>query len=101
MYQWNAQYNNTMLKNLTCTPGWCSQNVSEIEKKDKKKPLAECLKLSCLPVTEENIDSVEVLKNAVSICKLLDPNNDEILGRNIKRIVDPLESLITGRFLEL
>ena len=63
--------------------------------------LAECLKLSCLPVTEENIDSVEVLKNAVSICKLLDPNNDEILGRNIKRIVDPLESLITGRFLEL
>ena len=63
--------------------------------------LTECLKLSCLPVTEENIDSIEVLKNAVSLCKLLDPHNDEILARNTKQIVDPLEGLITGRFLEL
>ena len=63
--------------------------------------LAECLKVSCLSITEENIDSIEVLKNAVSLCKLLDPHNDEILARNTKQIVDPLESLITGRFLEL
>ena len=55
--------------------------------------MAQNLKLSCFSITEENLDSIEVLKNTVSIHKLLDSKNSETLARNAKKIIDNLNEL--------
>ena len=61
--------------------------------------LAHNLKYCFLPITETNLQSIEVLKNAVSLCKLLKSTDKEILDRNTKHIIEALQKLITGIFM--
>ena len=61
--------------------------------------LAHNLEYCFLPIAETNLQSIEVLKNAVSLCKLLKSTNNQILGRNTKHIIEALHKLITGIFM--
>ena len=61
--------------------------------------LANNLKLCFPPITETNLQSIDVLKNAVRLSNLLKPTNNEILGNNTKPIIKTLTKLITGMFL--
>ena len=61
--------------------------------------LAHNLEYCFLPITETNLQSIEVLKNAVSLCKLLKSRNNEILDRNTNHIIEALQKLITGIFM--
>jgi len=57
--------------------------------------LAEILKLCSPSITEANTESIEVLRIVLNLCKLLNPKNDETLGRNTKEIIETLQNLIT------
>ena len=61
--------------------------------------LAHNLGYCFLPITETNLQSIEVLKIAVNLCNLLEPTKNEILGRNTKHIIEALQKLITGIFM--
>ena len=61
--------------------------------------LAQNLELCFSPITETNLQSIEVLKIAVNLCNLLEPTKNEILGRNTKHIIEALQKLITGIFM--
>ena len=61
--------------------------------------LAQNLELCFSPITETNLQSIEVLKIAVNLCNLLEPTKNDILGRNTKHIIEALQKLITGIFM--
>ena len=65
--------------------------------------LAQNLELCFSPITETNLQSIEVLRNvlrnAVNLCNLLESTNNDILGRNTKHTIEALQKLITGIFM--
>ena len=61
--------------------------------------LAHNLEYCFLPITETNLESIEILKNAVSLCKLLKSTDNEILDRNTNHIIQAFQKLITGIFM--
>ena len=61
--------------------------------------LAQNLELCFSPITETNLQSIEVLKNAVNLCNFLESTKNEIFGRNTRHIIEALQKLITGIFM--